>query len=198
MTNLTNLEAQLLNDIAYDEMTASNGARPESANEASAYLWADERAARLGISEKAVGGVLTSLQKKGLIGVTAPNCKHNEEERNGTRRANRDPDGAVWFTDAGYEAFVQLEKDGMPEVTAIPLTELDEIFAPSVTVEAQDEARKYQVNRRYNKDSSITLYKAGGKKIYRGDSAGADAFLEGWFGTADQAEWKIKNEFAGK
>lgn len=89
MTTLTDKEFELLNLWAYCEMNQINGARPETADDVHTYTWADERAAEMGISEKAVGGIMSSLLEKGLIG-----CTTDEGDDNG-----------VWFTEAGYEAW---------------------------------------------------------------------------------------------
>jgi len=69
MIHLTQNEIDLLNSIARCEMNQINGAVPESANDVNTYIWAAERAAELGISEKALGGAMSSLQNKGLIWV---------------------------------------------------------------------------------------------------------------------------------
>lgn len=175
MSNLTNLEAALLTEIALCEMNSSNGAEPDQASDVHTYLWADERASNLGISEQAVGGVLTSLQTKGLIGVIAPNCKPNANDRDGRRIGDRDPDGAVWFTDAGFAAYKAI-KPVDPEVV-------------------NNESRKIQVNICFNKKDTVTLY-CRGKKLQKFASLeNAEAYLTGWFGTADKTLWNTKNEF---
>jgi hypothetical protein len=66
---ITDLEMKLMNNIARCEMNQINGAVPESAHDVNTYIWPDERSADLGISEQAFGGVMTSLQRKGLIWV---------------------------------------------------------------------------------------------------------------------------------
>ena len=91
MTNLTQNEIGLLNSIARCEMNQINGAVPECANEVNTYIWADERAPELGISEKAFGGVMSSLQNKGLIWVCID---------------RQDPDDSgMGFTEAGFAAW---------------------------------------------------------------------------------------------
>ena len=89
MTNLTEKEIRFMNLIARCEMNQINGAVPETANDVNTYTWADERAADMGISEKAVGGIMSSLMEKGFIG-----CTTDEGDDNG-----------VWFTDAGFAAW---------------------------------------------------------------------------------------------
>lgn len=191
MENLTALEAKLLNNIAYDEMNSSNTRTPVSHDEVHCYLWLDERANALGISEQAAGGVLTSLQKKGLIGVEAPNCKHNDEEREGTRRGNRDPDGGVWFTEAGFAAFQKVDAENKDDNSA----ELDTMEDAVPEMETSLTVRKYQVNICFNKDETITLY-AHGKKVNKlANLDSVHAFLTGWFGTDDKSLWNTKNEF---
>lgn len=105
MTKLTDLEYRLMDVFAHCEMNESNGLTPKSADEVRTYLWADARAIELEISEQAVGGLLTSLQNKGFIGIVAPNCKFNADERGGSRGGNRDPDGGFWFTEEGFAAW---------------------------------------------------------------------------------------------
>jgi hypothetical protein len=101
---LTELETRLLNNIARDEHTARNGHPPTCSGDVHVWLWADQRADDLGISEQAVGGVLTSLQAKKLIGVQAPTVKMGANPD--LQRLNGgDPDGSVWFTDAGFRAW---------------------------------------------------------------------------------------------
>lgn len=91
MTNLTQNEIALLNSIARCEMNQINGAVPECAEDVNTYIWADERAPNMGISEKAFGGVMSSLQNKGLIWV----CIEKS-----------DPDeSGMGFTEAGFEAW---------------------------------------------------------------------------------------------
>ncbi len=92
---LTNLEFNYMNEIARCEMNSINGARPECANEVDTYIWADERAANLGISEKALGGVMSSLIQKGLI-----SCSWEENPA----------DSGVSFTEAGYKVWDEKEK----------------------------------------------------------------------------------------
>ncbi len=98
MTQFTPKEMLLLENIAHSEMCAANGATPESAADTNSYLWADERASALGISEQAVGGLLTTLQAKAAIGVTRP--------------TRQDPDGGVWFTDGGFTAWMAQRGEG--------------------------------------------------------------------------------------
>jgi len=89
--NLTKLEREYMDLIAYCEMNTSNGSRPESYIEVNTYNWADERAAELGISEKALGGVMASLAQKGLI--------------DSYPAGRDDPDGGVWFTEEGFKVW---------------------------------------------------------------------------------------------
>jgi hypothetical protein len=85
---MTDLQMQFMNLIARCEMNQINGAVPHCADDVNTYLWADERASAMGISEKAVGGVITSLQTAGLIGIYI----------------DKD-DSGVWFTEAGFAAW---------------------------------------------------------------------------------------------
>lgn len=91
---MTDLEFKLFDIYAHCEMTAANGATPEAAGDIWTYLWADERAKNMGISEKAVGGLLTSLQAKGFARVEAP--------------SKQDKDGGFWATEAGFTAWAAM------------------------------------------------------------------------------------------
>ena len=96
MTNLTQNEINLMNSIARCEMNQINGGVPESADDVNTYIWADERARELGISENAVGGVMTSLQQKGCIWVCIDRV---------------DPDDSgMGFTEAGFTTWIADER----------------------------------------------------------------------------------------
>jgi hypothetical protein len=58
-------EIDVLNGIAYAEMSPANGGKPESIDDTGTWCWADAFSATL--STNAVKGVLGSLAKKGLI-----------------------------------------------------------------------------------------------------------------------------------
>lgn len=89
---ITNLEALYLDLIAHCEMNPTNGATPDCAGDVNTFVWAKERASDMGISEKALGGVMASLIKKGFIWVT-----------------DEGPDGSgVGFTDKGFANFALL------------------------------------------------------------------------------------------
>jgi hypothetical protein len=88
MTTLTDLEGLYLDLIAHCEMNSGNGATPEAADDVNTYTWADQRARDLGITEKGVGGVMSSLTQKGLIWST-----------------DEGDDSGVGFTEAGFEAW---------------------------------------------------------------------------------------------
>lgn len=92
MTDLTQNEINYLNSIARCEMNQINGGVPECADDVDTYIWADERAGELKISEKAVGGVMSSLQNKNLIWV----CVDRDEPT----------DSGVGFTEAGFAAWL--------------------------------------------------------------------------------------------
>jgi hypothetical protein len=76
-TALTDFEFRYLDLIAYDEMTAVNGGEPETYSDVHVYNWSDERAADLGISEQALGGIMSSLIQKGLIVVNEPDNRYD-------------------------------------------------------------------------------------------------------------------------
>ncbi len=88
---LTELEFKALDHYAHCEMSPVNGAKPEALGDTGTYLWPDEAAAALGISEQALGGVLTSLATKGLA--TIAGC------------TSEDPEGQFNFTEAGFAAW---------------------------------------------------------------------------------------------
>lgn len=99
MTNITELELRAMNYYAFDEMNPTNGARPSCADDVACYVWLDEMAAGLNISQAQAKGVLGSLVAKGLayvieednpedngFGFTAEGFaawKMEEERRNG-------------------------------------------------------------------------------------------------------------------
>lgn len=115
MTTFTDKEMQLLENIAHDEVTTCNGATPTKADETSAYLWADDRAKALGITGQAIGGLLTSLQTKGAIGVSAA-CRE-------------DPDGGVWFTEAGLAAWMAQRSEPVEAEPISPVSTIDVLGA---------------------------------------------------------------------
>lgn len=90
---VTKLEALVLNDTAYHEHCASNGGRPECADDVHPWLWVDEIAANCGITMDQVKGVLASLVQKDWVGISD----------GGTDEA------AIWFTEAGYQAWLTID-----------------------------------------------------------------------------------------
>ena len=183
MTNLTTKEIQML--VAFiNEGKACNGSTNVDMLLEDNMTWmnADDLKDVLGWGKQAIGGVMASLQEKGLIqdsGESARELKIND-----------------WYaTDKGV-------KEGWPLAEDADMDDLRDIADEAIVADeldvdqAQREARKYQVNRRWNKDASVTLYQAGGKKIFRGTVHSCDDFLVGWFGTEDQDLWNVKTEFA--
>lgn len=65
--NITANEIDVLNGIAYAEMSSANGGKPQSIDDTGTWCWADAFSATL--STNAVKGVLGSLTKKHLITV---------------------------------------------------------------------------------------------------------------------------------
>lgn len=86
---LTDLEYGMMDTIAHAEHNTTNGATPTAASDVHTWLWADEFAAALGINAQAAGGVLSSLEQKGAIGMDATQGK----------------DSGVWFTELGFAAW---------------------------------------------------------------------------------------------
>ncbi len=66
-TNLTPNEIDVLNGIAYAEMSPANGGKPQSIDDTGTWCWADSFSKTL--STNSVKGVLGSLAKKELIRV---------------------------------------------------------------------------------------------------------------------------------
>lgn len=66
---LTDLQMKLANLIAINDYTAVNGAVPECFAEVDegVWFWADEFAGEMGISEQALGGVVTSMKNEQLL-----------------------------------------------------------------------------------------------------------------------------------
>lgn len=93
---LTKFQFAVMDQISHCEMNQNNGATPTCAGDVNTYLWADLRAEAIGITVYAFGGVVSSLQNAGLIGVAGP--------------SRSDPDGGIWFTDEGYVAW-ELHRD---------------------------------------------------------------------------------------
>lgn len=85
---LTELESRYMDLIANCEM---NSGAPLDADAINTFIWADERAAALGISAHALGGVMSSLQKKGLIWLCLDEADPN--------------DNGVGFTEDGFQAW---------------------------------------------------------------------------------------------
>ena len=88
--NTTKLEAQLLNRIAYNDYVEIFEGMV--AADTQTWWWPGQFAIDLGISEKALGGVVASMVKKGLV------CLVDE----GTG------DAAIWMTEAGFTAWRSL------------------------------------------------------------------------------------------
>ena len=91
---MTELEFALFDVYAHCEMNSANGATPESADEIWTYLWADERASALKLTEQQVGGLLTSLVNKGFAKVIKP--------------SKGDKDGSFNATPEGFAAWASM------------------------------------------------------------------------------------------
>ena len=88
MTNLTTLEIAVLAEIdnsEYGEWLCDL-----------VWFWAEDMARSIGISAKAVGGVVTSLQEKGLVKVYIASAR---ERRMGD-------ESTIGMTEAGIEAYI--------------------------------------------------------------------------------------------
>ncbi len=93
MTNLTNLELQVLECI--DQSEYGDTLRDDI------WFWAADMAADIGISAKALGGVVTSLQEKGFVRV---NIVTAAERRRGD-------ESTICMTEAGMNAYVAAKPD---------------------------------------------------------------------------------------
>jgi DNA-binding MarR family transcriptional regulator len=93
MTNLTNLELDVLTYI--DQSEYGDTLRDD------VWFWAADMAADLNITAKAVGGVVTSLQEKGLVRV---NIVTAAERRLGD-------ESTIGMTEAGEAAYVAAYPD---------------------------------------------------------------------------------------
>lgn len=89
MTTTRN-EKWVLAAIAFHDMTACNGARPDNAQQTLTYCWAEEFTSPH-MNHKQVGGVLGSMVQKGLIVITE----------------DPEDDNSVRHTDAGFAHFAE-------------------------------------------------------------------------------------------
>lgn len=105
----TALQAKLLDLLAHSEWNSNNGATPECAEDVNTWFFADILAGDMGISEHALGGVVTSLQEAGLIGVNI--VTKAQHRRTGD-------DSGIWFTEAGFNAWAALDLADKVEVVA--------------------------------------------------------------------------------
>lgn len=90
---ITEYEVDVLNGIAYHEMNATNGARPECAGDVLMWCWPDQFSSKLTVPQ--VKGVLSSLVKKGLISIS----DYGPGE-----------DNTIQFTVAGFKAFESVDR----------------------------------------------------------------------------------------
>lgn len=91
---ITKLEADLIDRIVHNEYQPLNGGEPDSFVDLS-DIWANCL-----LESKSDGGVLTSLQKKGLAGFSA----------NGGKVGSLKNDDTVWLTEAGYNVYLKQVK----------------------------------------------------------------------------------------
>ena len=74
MTNLTANEIDVLNGIAYHEMSPANSGKPLDIEDTGCFCWVDDFSKTL--TAQQVKGVLASLVKKGLVKV----CQYDERD----------------------------------------------------------------------------------------------------------------------
>jgi len=94
MTNVTKLEAKVLNAIAYAEMSTANGRTPQTIDETGTYLWVDEIAGEIDETIPRTKGAIGSLTAKKLI----------------TVRFWDKNDNVVDFTAAGFAAWQAVDE----------------------------------------------------------------------------------------
>ena len=101
LRTLTELQFKVMDAIAHAEHNPTNGATPTSADDVNTWFWADELAAECELTEKQVGGIVTSLQEAGYIGidiVTAAQRKKGAES-------------GVWFTKEGFQVWLNTRQE---------------------------------------------------------------------------------------
>lgn len=102
MTNLTRNQIELLEVFANCEMNGANGSIEYLLSDSGdaqmtwTYLWADERASAMGVSEQVIGGILTSLQNEGMISMLRPGKGAG---------CSGDKDGSFIMTPEGFAAW---------------------------------------------------------------------------------------------
>lgn len=146
---MTNLETRYMSLIATCEMNANNGAEPKVADDVNTYTWPEERAADLGITERALGGVMTSLQNKGLIWVSIDPS---------------DPDdNGVGFTEEGFDAW-RAAAEAANEVEPEPTAEVYNSFGRIEEVTRDEFVTRWvdQAKQFYKLTPSATFDEVGG------------------------------------
>lgn len=92
MSHLTPNEVALLNELAASPYKLNGSEPPRSAEDATMmWWWPSDLCLQIGLSEQELGGVASSLIKKGLITI------HPSERT--------DEDDTVSFTEAGFKAW---------------------------------------------------------------------------------------------
>lgn len=100
MDKITEMEMNVMNWVAFNEMTPANGAEPESYEEAHCWLWIDEIAAEFGITKRQAVGVVGSLCAKGYMGTDGQGNGSTVVTEFGTRE-----DIGIWFTEEGFSVW---------------------------------------------------------------------------------------------
>jgi DNA-binding MarR family transcriptional regulator len=95
--NVTDLEAKVLNWIAYADHAPSNGAKPTDISQTGTYLWVDEIGSDIGVPTATAKGAVGSLTAKDLISVV-DTISDGEKEN------------LVDFTDAGFAAWQAVDE----------------------------------------------------------------------------------------
>ena len=127
MVNLTTLEAELLNIIAYDLYNQSNGSQPTSYNDVAGGVWTWSVSDSWPHAKRSLPGVVSSLVQKGLVYTV-------EDERSRRRREPGEPsEDTIGLTEAGYAAWQTVDRNSQPKPTAKRVTE-----ASVRRMEAQD------------------------------------------------------------
>jgi hypothetical protein len=181
MTNkLTTLQYALMNLIAHAEHNTTNGSTPTTHTDVNTWLWADEFAKDLSLTGKQVGGLLTTLETAGMIGM--------QKVKKSRSLAGGVPDeSTVWFTEAGFEAWLS-EHNAIKNINAgriKPVTK-KKAAKKAVAAKTETETKKEEVKAEpttldllasregsHKRLAAETLLKNDGKEITMADLAKA-------------------------
>lgn len=130
--NLTPLEAELLNIIAYDLYNQSNGSQPTEYNDVAGGVWTWSVSDSWPHAKRSLPGVVSSLVQKGLVFTVEASTKK--------RGRDAENDAAIGLTETGYAAWQTVDKNrpteanhtsAMVNVTGDIQSELQRAMNPS-------------------------------------------------------------------